>query len=206
MLKAPRYLGIILIGLVAASGGCTTAPDALAMRVTPTQKVFACDEDVRLEVTLTAHGGPVCYGRESYFAVEFQPDTGDGNIKSTCGFICGTPLMGVLPLYIVLTPAFMLDMADLGARFTVIPDGQHITYRLAMTKCGDGLELRNMDEPSSRWQYVERESLPPGCYRVRVELKEEHDWFPPLFWAPYDKSVVAETEFRIETESEAASG
>jgi hypothetical protein len=175
------------------------------MQVKPVRTPFAKDTDVRLRVTLSAHGGAVCYGRPSYFAISLDRDEGEETCETHVVYECGMQALPLLPLYVLLIPAAALDVADLSGRFTVIPGGHERSYLLAVASSGSGLQVRNLDEPKSRNQFLTETNLPPGRYRVRVELIEEHHFPAPLFWAPYDKAVVAETEFRIEAANEAAS-
>ncbi|UCG33332.1 MAG: hypothetical protein JSU68_01630, partial [Phycisphaerales bacterium] len=67
------------------------------------------------------------------------------------------------------------------------------------------LEVQKLSASESGAVLLTSEELPPGHYHARIELDESHGWPAPMFWAPYDKPVVAETEFRIEAESEATS-
>ena len=128
MLKAPRHIVMVLIGAATAASGCITEPDALRMQVTPTRPVISYNERAQLQITLTSHGGPVCYGKESEFVVELTRDDEKEPLRSSRHAYCGTALLPWLPLYPVLIPAAFLDVADVAGRFVVIPEGREKKY------------------------------------------------------------------------------
>ena len=180
--------------------GCTNAPNALELRVSPDKKEFPHGDPVLLNATLTATGGSVCLANSYAFAVELDPADGSASLQgSDQRFGCGTALMGILPIYPIILPVALLDLGDASGRFTVISHGQQKTRRLALGRFGSGLEVCSAREFHRRKEAGTVKTLPPGEYGVRVRLINEHvgGFPPPFFWKPYEHPVTADTRLVI---------
>jgi hypothetical protein len=206
----PWQLAMPLVALaMLACGGCTNAPGALELRVMPEKDTFRAAEAIRLSATLTATGGNICYGRASWWTVTLERDGGDGAFRSRPLFFCGTGLMALAPLFVVIVPVCALDIGDGLGRFEALPRGEQRKHQLTLVP---------YEDPGGRWLEVGRDrepdmagrppmvSLPGGRYRVRVEFQNEYSFVAPLFWAPYEHPLVATSEFAIVDDAATAVG
>jgi hypothetical protein len=190
-------IGLALWGLLLT--GCTNAPDALRLQVSPHEASFRQGEAVCLDVKLSAVRDAVCLSRSHFFVVELRQIDGRAAFKSPeQRFYCGTAMMGILPLLPLLYPAALLDVGDLMGRFVVLRQGCDHEQHLLLILRDDQLATFVVGD-LSRWDAgTTMRQLPAGGYHVRLRLVNEHAGLPcPLFWKPYDGPVTAETEITI---------
>jgi hypothetical protein len=197
-----KPVAVAAVGLCVAvlmGAGCTNAPGAAKMRLAPEKQVFFTDESVGLEGMIIAGDAPVCLVRGYHYRVEVRPESSSVPVKGSNGhpWICGTGLMVMLPILPIYLGVAYLDVADTWGRFVVVPKGHETAFRLWIHPVDDWLCVRT--DGACKKDDKPRPSFAPGRYAVSVSLWNQNDdpFPPPLFWKPYDKPVVGETEIVI---------
>jgi hypothetical protein len=188
-------IGLALWGLLLT--GCTNAPDALRLDVSPRAPAYQQAKPVCLDVKLSAVRDPVCLSRSHFFVVELQQVDGKATFKSPeQQFRCGTAFIMALPLLPIVVPIALLDVGDGYGRFIVLQRRRDHNQHLVLTLREDRLDAFAVDD-LSRWEpAMTTEPFPAGRYLARLRLVNEvQDWFVPcpLFWKPYEGAVTAET-------------
>ncbi|MHC4445196.1 MAG: hypothetical protein ACYTF1_14200 [Planctomycetota bacterium] len=197
--------------------GCTNAPGAVRMKLTPQKASFAPAEPILIDVTLTVVDSPVCLNKSCFIATKLEC-MGTEFTKESYGYngkiiYCGTGNVEMLLLAPILLPAALLDVGDCLGRFEVIAKGNKKTLRLIITSGEKGLTVVNRDKNvknrSSSKSIKVNKPLLPDRYRLQAKLipysgTSSHPlriFPPPLFWKPYDHPVEAQTEIIIKREN-----
>ena len=193
-MRQNRMVRIALCGLLLLLG-CANEPGALRLEVIPEKPQFRPDEPICLQATLRAVKGPVCLGRGYRFGVEMTPVTAEAPVLREQRFaLCGMPALATLPLRPFLLTAILLDVGDLLGRFNVLHQNDQAKSSVTLQLIHDAKKpgLLVLRDAASIGQ--SKGKLPPGRYRLKVSLLNEHqDWYPPpLFWRPYAHPATAE--------------
>jgi len=181
--------------------GCTNAPGALDLVLTPVQEAFALGEPILLEAQLVANKGWVCVDRGNFIAIEMTGPDWDQPASSRDWPLGRDQFVGPV-MYPVSSLGCVLDVGDSQDRYVIVKPGQPLERSIRLTPNRGRLMVQDVKVPAHPYRDWIRLPRPlrAGSYQVRARLITETNYYflHPLFWKPYDQPVVGETEIQIE--------
>jgi len=153
-----------------------------------------------LKAKLVAKTGSVCLDRGNFIAIELQhPDW--AKPAASRDWPMGREQYVGPAMYPVSSTGMLLDVLDSQSRYVTVDPRRPIERLLRLTAYRGGLAVQDFESPFH--PYKDWIPLPnplgPGRYHVRARLVTETSYYfaHPLFWKPYDKPVIGETEIVI---------
>jgi hypothetical protein len=180
--------------------GCTSAPNAMELQLSPAQEAFATNEPILLKAKLVAKKGSVCLDRGNFIAIELQHPGWAKPATSRDWPIPRQHFVGPA-MYPVTSTGDMLDVLDSQNRYITVDPGKPLERSIRLTPYRGGLTVQDVEAPS--YPYRDWIGLPtplrPGRYTVRARVITETSFYfvHPLAWKPYDKPILGETEITI---------
>lgn len=199
-MKRASILAALVIELFVL-GGCTNPPGGLELTLRPIKQIFEPDEPVRLDAVFSAHGGAVCIEKPSPLSmkVDISCIGSDEQFSAANLVFCGTPYVLLLPLFPVMMAAELVDVADVGGRYLIVPDGKLRSWPFQLVRNGTTVLAMSARQTSRERDSAARTQWPAGRYRVRIALRNpsRSNPPPPLFWTVYSQTVEADAEFSV---------
>jgi hypothetical protein len=181
--------------------GCTDAPNALDLQLAPAQEAFALNEPILLKAKLVAKKGSVCLDRGNFIAVQVTHATWAEPASSRDWPIAREQFVGPV-MYPITSLGDVLDVADSQDRYVIVEPGKPLERSIRLTPYRGGLTVQDLEAPTYPYRdWIRLPSpLASGRYRVVARLITETSFYfvHPMFWHPYNKPVVGETEIVIE--------